>query len=301
MKEFIKQVNGSSNRHPEYGECFVSENTLQNCPSNKFVSHCTFNYEDFAYKNTVYDLIFVEETLRHGSKYMETGLPSKHFTMLNGNPWLPRPILLLKLLENVGHTMNWTANNFIDPNNPPYDENETEYDYTNLVERFNNIAGRHWNGIKFTQVPDNKDYQHIWDLNANDVALIQDGLFQIVCDTNCDLPASNNKGQHFISPKLFKCFLSKRPLIYMSNNKHGVYDILKREGFKTFDSVIDESFDTQKDPNIKLDNIAELCNNISTKDIKQLYDNTRQICEHNYNAFITKDWLNFANRYNVEI
>ena len=87
----------------------------------------------------------------------------------------------------------------------------------------------------------------------------------------------------------------------MSNNKYGVYDILKREGFKTFDSVIDESFDTQKDVNLKLDNVAELCNNISLQDINELYDATRQICEHNYNNFINKDWINFANRYNVEI
>jgi len=300
MKEFIKQVNGSSNRYPEYGECFVSENTLQNCPANKFITHCTFNYEDFGYKNTVYDLVFVEDTLKNKHKYNETGLPSKHFTMLNGNPWLPRPILLLKLLDKVSHTMNWTANNFINPNNPSYDETETEYNYTDLTENYNKIAGRHWNGANYTQIADN-NYQHIYDLNANDVAPIQDGLFQIVCDTNCDLPASNNKGQHFISPKLFKCFVSKRPFIYMSNNKYGVYDILKREGFKTFDSVIDESFDTQTDPNIKLDNIVELCNNISLLEIKQMYDSTREICEHNYNHFINKDWINFANRYNVEI
>ena len=300
MKELINRIKHSKNKHLLNGECFLSEQMLENCPSHKFVDSATFNYYDFPQHNVVYDLVFVNECLDNLQKYTQKSVPSKHFTMLNGNPWLPRPILLTKLL-NANIDMHWTANNFIDPNNRSFDVTETEYDYKNIVEEYNTIAGKYWDGERYVSKEKSYSYEHIWDLNADDVHLIKDGLFQIVCDSNCDLPTHINQGQHMITSKLFKCFMSKRPFIYMSNSKYGVYQTLKKEGFKTFESVIDEGFDNETDPNKKLDNIVNLCNNIVKLDINDLYNKTKDICEHNYQHFVNKDWIEFANRNNVEI
>ena len=66
--------------------------------------------------------------------------------------------------------------------------------------------------------------------------------------------------------------------------------MLKHLGFKTFNSIWDESYDTQNYDN-RLDAMAQLCYNLSDENITDLYHSTKDICEHNYNVLVNTDWV----------
>ena len=69
-------------------------------------------------------------------------------------------------------------------------------------------------------------------------------------------------------------------------------------GFRTFDSVFDESYDQEPDPNKRIDKIVALCQQLRTVDKSKIYQTTADIRQHNYNLFFNKDAL--SNSINKE-
>jgi hypothetical protein len=65
---------------------------------------------------------------------------------------------------------------------------------------------------------------------------------------------------------------------------------LRALGFKTFDGVIDESYDLIKDNNERytaaFDQVIWLCK----QDQDSIYDKIKSIVDHNYQLLMTRDW-----------
>jgi hypothetical protein len=92
-----------------------------------------------------------------------------------------------------------------------------------------------------------------------------------------------NKNFH-ITEKTIKPIVLKHPFVVFSSYKF--LDYLKSIGFKTFDPIIDESYD-------KIEDVEERCNAL-TMEIKRLVDNNviaqnidelDKICQHNFAVF----------------
>jgi hypothetical protein len=69
---------------------------------------------------------------------------------------------------------------------------------------------------------------------------------------------------------------------------HGNFGYLKKlreMGFRTFDSVFDESYDQESDPNKRIDKIVSLCRHLRTVDKAKIYRETESIRQHNRNRF----------------
>jgi len=77
--------------------------------------------------------------------------------------------------------------------------------------------------------------------------------------------------------KTMKSVVAKVPFVVLSDYKF--YDHFKNLGFKTFGHVIDESFAYEPDLNKRVEKLADTISNINAK---EFYENTRDICEHNY-------------------
>lgn len=89
-----------------------------------------------------------------------------------------------------------------------------------------------------------------------------------------------------VSEKIFKSFINRRPFVVV-----GPPNTLKRLhelGFKTFDRIIDESYDTIIDPSERMLAVVNIISNISKKSVAELRDlaNTiEDIIEYNYDYY----------------
>jgi hypothetical protein len=92
--------------------------------------------------------------------------------------------------------------------------------------------------------------------------------------------------KHHLTEKSFKPICLRMPFVMVSTA--GSLEYLRSYGFKTFDSIWDESYDLEKDDNKRLIMIADLLQNLdnmSQADRSKLFCDAISIIEHNYNHF----------------
>jgi hypothetical protein len=90
----------------------------------------------------------------------------------------------------------------------------------------------------------------------------------------------------FITEKTFKTFLNKRPFVILG--PPGTLKQIKQLGFKTFDTIIDESYDEIVDPSarlIKVVKIIESISQLSIDEIKKIMLDIQPILDFNHNHY----------------
>ena len=89
-----------------------------------------------------------------------------------------------------------------------------------------------------------------------------------------------------LTEKVFKPIVHKRPFILVAAPGNLAY--IKSYGFKTFDKWIDESYDCECDPAIRIEKIVKeldkLCS-LSDSQLQQMYIEMQEVLEHNFNHF----------------
>ena len=108
---------------------------------------------------------------------------------------------------------------------------------------------------------------------------------------------NDNDTDVFITEKIWKPIIAGHIFIV-----HGNYRYLKklREiGFKTFESVFDESYDEIRDPDKRIDALVELIQKLKGSEWNELYKQTEDIRKHNRKTFWTKSYL--SNLVNKEL
>ena len=108
--------------------------------------------------------------------------------------------------------------------------------------------------------------------------------YSLVCKTNFDNEFV------FLTEKTVKPILARRLFITLGNRFH--LAALRRLGFKTFNGIIDESYDNIENPTERhtaaLEQLKWLCDQDQSKIIEQI----KEITDHNYNLMMTNDWYN---------
>lgn len=93
----------------------------------------------------------------------------------------------------------------------------------------------------------------------------------------------------FITEKTWKPILLKMPFILLSNA--GSLKYLKSIGFKTFDHMWSEKYDSILDEYKRLNEICNLVESLSKLDnskLKELINNNMHVLEHNYNLLLSR-------------
>jgi len=92
-----------------------------------------------------------------------------------------------------------------------------------------------------------------------------------------------------LTEKIFKPIVSKQPFMLLAAPGNLAY--LKSYGFKTFDSVIDESYDTIKDNDARIDTVVAQMKwycNLSQKEKSRVIERLAPIVEYNFQHFYGK-------------
>jgi hypothetical protein len=112
-----------------------------------------------------------------------------------------------------------------------------------------------------------------WDIYAN-------SWYSVVAETM-------NDGHDFITEKTAKPLFAKRIFVLFGSQ----YQLknLRDKGFKTFDTILDESYDEIEDKNLRFNAAWKQVEFLMTQDPLILYQKVHNILEHNYNLISQQD------------
>jgi len=117
-------------------------------------------------------------------------------------------------------------------------------------------------------------------------AVYNDTAYSIVAETDHDNTLS------FYSEKTAKVLIARRLFVAFSGYKF--LHNLRQLGFKTFDSVIDESYDLIKHDRDRYTAAFEQVRRLCELPQQQVLDTIQPVLEHNHNLIMNTDWTNFA-------
>ena len=90
------------------------------------------------------------------------------------------------------------------------------------------------------------------------------------------------------SEKEAKPIIAKRPFVIFGSMRH--LEAFRSLGFKTFDSVIDESYDLIEDKEERWSSVLDSMFKLNEKDPVEVYDQLANVLEHNKKHFETQEW-----------
>ena len=122
--------------------------------------------------------------------------------------------------------------------------------------------------------------EYTWYDRWPSVELYQQTHFEIVGETFGEM----GNDAFFPTEKIVKPIVMCHPFVVAGSYKF--LENLKSFGFKTFDTVIDESYDDEIDMTKRMHKVAECVQSILTMGSDKFYSQTRDICEHNYYTMI---------------
>jgi len=120
--------------------------------------------------------------------------------------------------------------------------------------------------------------------------IYNDSWFSIVPETR---PHAN-----FISEKTAKPLMSKRLFVVFSSTNH--LAALHKLGFKTFDNVIDESYDTVQNNHQRWSMAAEQITYLLSQDPVEIYEKVLPTLIHNQDLIFKTDWLKWFHQSIVD-
>jgi hypothetical protein len=127
------------------------------------------------------------------------------------------------------------------------------------------------------------DNEHNHPMDSYKLSLFDqatESLLYVVTET-----VATGRRQH-VTEKTFKPICLQMPFVVVATA--GTLEYLRSYGFKTFADVWDESYDEETDDLKRYEKIADLLKDLhscSMKEKQRIFENTRQICAHNYQHF----------------
>ena len=119
---------------------------------------------------------------------------------------------------------------------------------------------------------------------------------KIYNQTNYSLIAETNAENDFsfYTEKVTKPLMAGRLFVALA----GQYYLknLRSFGFKTFDSIIDESYDTEPNPEKRWSMAMQQCEWLCQQDPEVILEQVKPIVDHNKNLIFTHDWYDEVSR-----
>lgn len=106
--------------------------------------------------------------------------------------------------------------------------------------------------------------------------------YSLVCESQCD------NGFSFFTEKIIKPMIARRIFVVFSG-QHYLRN-LRELGFRTFDGIIDEGYDDILRMEDRGQAVLDLVQDLQDRDPQELYQQAREILDHNYQLVMGTDW-----------
>jgi hypothetical protein len=113
--------------------------------------------------------------------------------------------------------------------------------------------------------------------------------FSVIAETTYHTKNGHPEAR-FLSEKTFKAIAMRHPFVMVS--VPGTLEVLKRMGYRTFESIIDESYDLELDDGKRMlkvvYEIKRLCN-LTDTELTDFLSKAKEICDYNHRVLYSRD------------
>ena len=156
----------------------------------------------------------------------------------------------------------------------------------------NSLYSYHHRGIKLNPDFEIKQYKNFYPEYGADRDIYEkpynETVFNIVSETSVD--------ELFITEKTWKPIIAKQ--LFIVHSKTNFLNDIKKLGFKTYNDLIDETYDTIPNLKEKTSAIVSLCKSLKNVNHLELYYNSQNIREHNLSTLFSQEKLHQAIKNN---
>jgi hypothetical protein len=241
-------------------------------------------------------------------------LHSQGFVFIKANPW--------ESLENINSQkqypeidlehIKWTAGTswfwfyMYDKhkdNRFAFDHTNKKYDFLYLnkqprqhrVKLYSKLTNKDiLSNSLYTNWPDRKlpaAYELPWAQDYPKYGMDQDIFEKPYNDTACSIVSETNDNDYevFMTEKIWKPIMAQQVFVI-----HGNYLYLQRlreMGFKTFNNYFEEAYDLDKDPDVRINTIVDICDRLRDAPWQDIYLQSKALRQHNYDTMFNKEKL----------
>jgi hypothetical protein len=250
---------------------FVSGNTAAHTV-DRFVYFC--DHELFYWRNSV----VWNQTPQTGNEYH--GYPRAHaFTLLSRvHKWWRATVVADLHRRGLLHTSQWSYG-IVDMGDQ-YTDNPIELHRLPGLESYMNkfVAEAPYTCDTLDSVEHNSHWLWVPEHYSH-------SYFNLVLETLYDAEQS---GGAFLTEKTFKPIRHAQPLVIFGCA--GSLSVLRSLGYRTFDHVLDNSYDTITHNTERYLRTVELVANLAQQDLHQVFEQCREDIQYNQQLFVSSKW-----------
>ena len=150
------------------------------------------------------------------------------------------------------------------------------------------------NNSLHTNWPERKlpaEYELPWAQDYPQNGMDQDIFEKPYNDTACSIVSETNDNDYeiFMTEKIWKPIIAQQFFIV-----HGNYLYLQKlrdMGFRTFNNYFEEVYDLDRDPNIRIDTITDVCDRLRDAPWQDMYLQSKALRQYNFNHFFNEEKL----------
>ena len=150
-----------------------------------------------------------------------------------------------------------------------------------------------------TRWPDRKlpaEYELPWAQDYPQYGMDQDIYEKPYNDTACSIVSETNDNNYeiFMTEKIWKPIIAQQ--LFVVHGNYLYLQKLREMGFKTYNSYFEEAYDLDRDPDMRIDTIVDVCDRLRDAPWQDIYLRSKALRQHNYDKFFQKE--NLSNEIN---
>tara|TARA_Y100000389_G_C17441940_1_gene509143 strand:- start:1199 stop:2206 length:1008 start_codon:yes stop_codon:yes gene_type:complete len=311
--------------HPEL-EDFISMHSMGGQTFDMTGQYYTmqyYNLDSYDRRFAIIDTRAVNDRLNESKEFMDELyrrvdlLKSQGFVFIKADPWESQDNIRQKVqypeieIEHIKWTggVSWFWYYMYDKhknNKFNFDHTNKKYDFLYLNKEprahrkklYNKLFD---NGILENSLhtcwPDRKlpaEYELPWAQDYPRYGMDQDIYEKPYNDTACSIVSETNDNDYevFMTEKIWKPIIAQQLFVV-----HGNYLYLQKlrdMGFRTFNNYFEEGYDLDRDPDMRINTIVDVCDRLRDAPWQDIYLQSKALREYNYNNFFNKEKLSLA-------
>ena len=187
-----------------------------------------------------------------------------------------------------------------------FDHSDKKYDFLYLNKQYRYHRAKLYKKLSdrgvlenslYTNWPERKlpaEYELPWAQDYPEYGMDQDIYEKPYNDTACSIVSETNDNDHdvFMTEKIWKPIIAQQFFVV-----HGNYLYLQKlrdMGFKTFNNYFEEAYDLDRDPDIRINTIVDVCDRLRDAPWQDIYLQSQALRQYNFDNFFNKEKLSLA-------
>ena len=181
-----------------------------------------------------------------------------------------------------------------------FDHSDKKYDFLYLNKMPRKHRVKLYNKLKAKGVLDNSlhsywpdrklpaEYELPWAQDYPEYGMDQDIFEKPYNDTTCSIVSETNDNDTdvFMTEKIWKPIIAQQFFVV-----HGNYlylQKLKEMGFKTFNNYFEEVYDLDRDPDVRINTIVDVCDRLRDAPWRDMYLQSQALRQYNFDNFFNE-------------